>query len=1062
MDDTNKGNGEGKTMAICAFCNGQPINCPLGRSKGAYALACRLDEAFTLISATPALLEMSGLGHWDGNGEGNPLYQKLLPEGREAWDKAFGSGKKEFHFEAYLMSYKDITLALRFYGEINEDASGMPFAVLMIHDLTEERWGQELLRQQKNHNDIVVSLSNQILFEYNLARGRIRLEAQPISAGERCFVCRFPNNELTEEQVQHEDRAIFRHFCCQMRAGQKICKAELRLILGEENRWVNVLAKAVCDSKGNAIKYVGRLLDVNEQKLEKEKLLYQAQRDPLTQLYNQNMIRKMVENQLHGTDLQPGVLLILDIDNFKRVNDQFGHYFGDFVIRGVADQLRAVDLPGCVAGRIGGDEFMLLLPGVTQEQAENTARDILQGIIRIFQDDGGTHGVSCSIGIAEYPDCGQTYAEVFQKADAALYAAKLAGKNRYCFYNQENGTDLKSDQGYFNTYQMEERCPPMAKGGEETDWGEMILSMLNRTTKLDQVIPLVLRVLGTQLEVDKISVMEFITEEQAALCAYQWSVSGDCPDEGSYVQYGQDVIEALINEYEETPLIQVENIEEADTSDICIYYAKKKGATAFVYYATFAAGIVQYCFQFEHYGERRHWTKQEVQFIREVSDILSTHLLRYRAKNEVNALVNTYVNYDFLTKLPTLAKFRQDAEKLRKERPGQIYAVAYMDFKNFKYLNDNFGYVTGDKVLCDYSNLLKAVRMPDELVCRISNDNFACLLSSCDMDALIERLDGINAYFHDLLLEQYSGVNMMINTGLYPIRPEDSISAAIDNANTARKLAKKQGMNTCILFDDTLRQRTELEAVMFGSLERALADREFVIYYQPQYSLADRSIVGMEALVRWKRADGSLISPAEFIPFFESNGMITKIDFYVLEEACDAVRRWLDSGLPVVPVSVNLSREDCKRKDIFQRLLWVIDSRQIPHYLIEFELTETVFVDNIDFLQTILQNLVDSGFEVAIDDFGSGYSSLTILSKVPATILKLDKEFLNSGGWNDRNKLILESVVAMSKQVGMKVICEGVEFEEQAAFCSEIGCDIAQGFLFSKPVSEEEITKMLK
>lgn len=934
--------------------------------------------------------------------------------------------------------------------------------------LLQMEYTQELLQQEKERNAIIASFSNQILFEYELGEDHLLIEKRLPDDRQQseCFL-NFSGDILTKQNVAALDRAAFVNFCEKMTNAAETCEQDLRLITRTGGvRWTHLLARLVRTSAGQPSKYIGCMLDVHEDWVEREKLIELAHRDPLTQLYNRTKAQDLVNQALQVDPLAPGVLLFVDVDNFKQVNDQFGHYFGDFVLCNAADLFKEIPFPDKIVGRIGGDEFLIMLPGASKAQAQNVAQLICKSFYQEYDlprrdAESVSLSVSLSVGIVEYPTFGTSYQELMQKADSALYMLKNSGKNRFRFYVPADETLLKQDL-FFATRPAKDPIRPHKGSRVDEGLANTVSQTLNRTNNLPNTLPVVLQMLGRHMGLDKVSVIEVDEQESSFFCAYQWVLPAVSGELNEFLLYAQDTARLMMNEYHDRSMLLSADVSKEDISKLYLSNMAAKGVVSFVHYATYSNGLLTYLFQFESYTKPRQWSDKEIAIVREVSNIISLHLLRERVRMQANELVSQRTNYDTLTKLPTLAKFKADAQALVERNPNLSYAVVYSDFKGFKYINDALGYTIGDHVLCDYANLLKKNRLKSELICRVASDIFISLIEAESESDLRKKVDDPHKQFCDIVFEKYCGLTVLIHSGVYFLHTDDMISAAIDNANIARKIAKNSLMDHCSVFDEAMQRQSQLESILFGSLENVLGGhKEFVLYYQPKICLHTRKTVGLEALIRWKREDGTIIPPDQFIPFFEATGMVARLDYYVLESACHMLRRWIDAGRAPLPISTNLSRKDFHHPGAVDTLLDIVDSYNIPHKLIEFEVTESVFMESTEMLGRFLSNLIGLGFSISIDDFGSGYSSLNILSQVPANILKLDKAFLDSSNESEKSKYIIRQIVMMAKSVGLNVICEGVEREDQAAFCIDIGIDLAQGFLFAHPMPEEELLSFL-
>lgn len=275
--------------------------------------------------------------------------------------------------------------------------------------------------------------------------------------------------------------------------------------------------------------------------------------------------------------------------------------------------------------------------------------------------------------------------------------------------------------------------------------------------------------------------------------------------------------------------------------------------------------------------------------------------------------------------------------------------------------------------------------------------------------------------------------------------------------------AIQRAQNQTILYYDQAFQEKELrEEILMHAIEPAISDREFEVYYQPKVNMNTRQLVGAEALVRWNR-NGTYVLPMEFIPVCEKTGLIQKVDFYVLEEVCCHIAEWLKSGRRVVPVSVNFSKHHFFDNTVAERINAVAEKWNIPKHYLEIEFTETAYMADSQNLISSIDKLHEFGIASSMDDFGTGYSSLSMLQNMSFNTLKLDKSFLNDGNLGDaRCSAVIENIIKMAKQLNMSIVSEGIETEKELEYMKNMQCDMAQGYLFDKPLPKLEFEKRMK
>ena len=436
-------------------------------------------------------------------------------------------------------------------------------------------------------------------------------------------------------------------------------------------------------------------------------------------------------------------------------------------------------------------------------------------------------------------------------------------------------------------------------------------------------------------------------------------------------------------------------------------------------------------------------------------------VIRHRLANTINfqetAAVLNSARRDRLTGLLNREAFYDRAAELISAAPAGHFMLSCLDVDSFKIINDQYGLPKGDQVLKHIAQALRAGFEPVKgVVCRIAADNFAVLFPAASLDeAALARIRE-QAAAPDGILQP-----LTISVGRYMVEdPSASVSAMVDRASMAMRAVKGRYDVHVARYDASMRARLLREQRIVTNMGEALEKRQFEVWYQPQYNHATGSLVGAEALVRWRAEDGTLIPPGDFIPVFERNGFVYEVDKFVWEESCRLLRRWLDRGESPLSLSVNVSRYDIFRPDFFQVLTGLLVKYRIPAALLRLEITESAFAQSTQQIVGMLQRLIDYGFTVEIDDFGSGYSSLNTLKEVPATVLKLDMRFLEDEGYARRGGNILESVVRMAKWLGMSVIAEGVERLQQADYLKSIGCCYMQGYLFSRPLPLEDFERL--
>lgn len=416
--------------------------------------------------------------------------------------------------------------------------------------------------------------------------------------------------------------------------------------------------------------------------------------------------------------------------------------------------------------------------------------------------------------------------------------------------------------------------------------------------------------------------------------------------------------------------------------------------------------------------------------------------------------------YDPLTNAYNLAGFQHYATAAMKHSKG--YVIAQLDVNRFKMINTGFGFKEGDRLLCLIAEQLNHCLGPKEYFAHEANDLFLLLLKDCGDEELCKRFYKLEMEINKKINEGMIRYHISLAVGICrPISYNETFTDIMGFAELARREAKKLEMNNIIFYENHLREALLRESEIENRMEEALVRGEFIIYYQPKYDLRNNQLVGAEALVRWQAGE-RLILPGEFIDIFERNGFIIKLDLYVFEQVCLKMRQWINEGRQLVPISVNVSRMHLLDPGFVLQYAKLIEDYHLPAELIELELTEDLPLEDEDAMLKILHNLKKLGVRLAMDDFGSGYSSLNFLQNMPFDVLKLDRLFFYDKTGSDKGRNIIASVILMANRLGLDVIAEGVETQEQADFLLAIGCNYVQGYYFSKPIPVKDFEEKLQ
>ncbi len=421
-------------------------------------------------------------------------------------------------------------------------------------------------------------------------------------------------------------------------------------------------------------------------------------------------------------------------------------------------------------------------------------------------------------------------------------------------------------------------------------------------------------------------------------------------------------------------------------------------------------------------------------------------------------------NHDPLTNLPNRLLLRERLDHALKvaRREGETTAVLFLDLDRFKEINDSFGHAAGDSLLCKVADILSHQLREVDTVARVSGDEFVILLENTQIGAAAKIAKKLQSALAEPMTvgEHEVSVNASIGIAMAP-KDGDDADILLKNADAALYRAKERGRNTFGFFSEEMAVSSFERVFLHNALRKALERQEFRVYYQPQVDLESGDVIGTEALVRWMQPEIGLVSPAQFIPLAEDTGLIEPLGEWVLREACRQMRQWLDAGLPMGFVSVNLAGRQIARHSIVDTVRRVLEETELFPEHLELEVTESTIMEEQGSL-AVLEGLQALGVRLSIDDFGTGHSSLARLKRMPISKLKIDQSFVR-GIPNDADDVeITRAVIALATSLKMSVIAEGVETREQAAFLRAEGCRKVQGFLYSPPLPPEQLVAWLE
>lgn len=427
--------------------------------------------------------------------------------------------------------------------------------------------------------------------------------------------------------------------------------------------------------------------------------------------------------------------------------------------------------------------------------------------------------------------------------------------------------------------------------------------------------------------------------------------------------------------------------------------------------------------------------------------------------------INFLAYYDTLTELPNRVLFKDRLRQAisHEKRNNQLLSVMFLDLDRFKNINDTLGHTAGDTLLKEVAARLKQIVQEDDTIARMGGDEFTLIFTDIKTEnEIVHIAERIMSVFrkpfyiegHEIYVTASVGISMYPSDG-------EQFEVLVKNADMAMYRAKEYGRNNYQFFTEGMNEKVIKRLEVESSLRKALEKDEFILHYQPQLDSTTEKIVGCEALIRWNRPGLGLVYPGDFIPLAEETGLIVPIGEWVFIEACSQLKKWHNDGKKDLKMAVNISAQQFEQQDLVELVEKTLEETGIDPKFLEIEITESIIMKSTERTASIFSKLKRMGIKISIDDFGTGFSSLGYLQKFSSDILKIDRSFIQNIPENSRDQAIVTAIINMAHILGLVVIAEGVETEEQLSFLKSVNCDEIQGYYISRPVSSNELENML-
>ncbi len=767
---------------------------------------------------------------------------------------------------------------------------------------------------------------------------------------------------------------------------------------------------------------------------------YYSKNDSLTKLLTKdeiiNKAKSFIDNNVNF------LLMIIDIDNFKSFNDNFGHMFGDIVLVETAASLKKYLKNRGRKGRIGEDKFMVNIEhNDNYDEIHKVCTNVRAAIANISNHNIKQVKITATVGCAHFPKDADNFDLLFNKADTALVRGKNKGRNCFIIFDESKCGVVHEDDVKDNITSFDQSNPTATNSNIVAG----VFEILNRGGNTRKNIDDSLSLIGTFFQLDRIDVVTLVPDQDDVLSVTLEWVNPRNPQNRGLVISGKDNIPLWRKAIDKTGMIKIVDINQKTRNTKLYDLLKGQNTTALVAFEMKYMDKYMGLIRFDMCDKSRFWNQNDLSSLMLISKVYAIFLY----KEYENVVHRHELYFDKISTVYNFTKWRDTSIEKIENANQKNYSIINFHIHDFKKLNDIYGTSICDRALNTIGVALRKIFDNKAVYGRVSNDKFIIFINAQDKEYINYEINKIIKYLKQNF-EYADKFNLIFGVYIKDNMDED-FSTAIDRANIARRNHVLNKDNNITYYIDQfyleIKRKAELEAHMFEALD----NDEFLLYLQPKINTDTGKIVGAEALTRWFYKKEKILTPNLFIPLFEENSFINELDYKVFENVCRFQRKCVDEGLNPIVISVNVSRYQLDFHRYIERINTIRSKYNIDPKLIEIEITEGMYIENIDQISEFLKILRGYGYRIAMDDFGSGYSNLSSLAALDFDVIKLDKSFCSNKD-NEKELIILKFVMQLAKELKMEVLCEGVETEEFCKYLQSLGCNLVQGFLFERPI----------
>ena len=954
-------------------------------------------------------------------------------------------GKTSDEFEARIVTADQNVIWAMFQFQIYTYRSAVPYYLVSCWDITERKKMENEIMLVNERYHMLEEVSDDIVLDYDVKKQQFEIPECYLKFAEDKSV-KYAGIEELYGAIHPDDRERFQKIFETALQREMKGTAEYRLRQGGKESgkyaYFRTCYQSIADYDGKISHIIGRSYDISTERAVREKLLREVQLDPLTRIYNKTASGEIVDAFLEKSTQGTHVLYVIDIDDFKKINDTFGHTVGDMVISDIATLIREQFTDEAVVGRVGGDEFMVFVKDSSLQEAEAKAEQLCTNVQKTLSGDGAVIVVTLSVGMAVTGKDGYDYSTLFERADHAMYHIKKNGKNHYGFAGgkyrteeKENRRNLVADKEFLNT----------------------AFSLLSHARDINGSLNVLLEQIGRKYQMNMVSVFEYAPDGKNMLLTNCWSDMGQIYEKNILPITWPKLMKAEVGEFvQTTPKWQEKRKKEWLEWSGNAIPIQSIAAVKFEY-SNGKTG----CIDVGSVEQGKQWRTEEIGTICELSRVVAVFVTLREKMQEDQQAIHKLKNRDRLTGLYNLEAFRTKLVQLleAEENPQEnTYALTMVDVNNFSYVNENFGAEMGDSILKEFSRLLERKKVM--AACRMYSDYFLVLSKGKSQQEIRRRVKEGNEEFETKLQERYPAGGMKLSAGICFLSGKSSFETILESANLARKYAKEHNITSGVVYIEKMRQTRDEQVLIATRFHAAIQRGEFEMFLQPKFRLKENTIYGAEALARWHFGEDGYLQPNRFVPALELMGYIKDLDFFILEQLLKYMTKWKKSGKSLFTISTNFSRKHFENggEAFLQRMHETMDKYDIDPSYIEVEVTESVMTEKLEDLKHCMIELAQMGFRIAIDDFGTGYSSLSVLYEIPANVVKIDKSFTDKVMVDNKGEFVSQmgKFIRAAKE---EIVVEGIETEEQRQFLESHGFEYGQGYLFDRPIPADEFER---